>query len=62
MGLKATDIIRAQEGQKALSPGHEFLTLSPDAAEDRKTHLEMRFQNAASFQKKEVDEFFEVSL
>lgn len=62
MGNKATDLIRVQEGQKALSPGYEFLTLSPDKAEGRKTHLEMRFQNAASFQNPEVVDFFKVSL
>ena len=36
MGNKATDIARSQAGQKALSPGYEFLTLSPEPAV---THL-----------------------
>ena len=62
MGNKPTDIIRAQEAQKALNPGFDFLTLSPDAADGRKTHLELRFQNAASFQKPDVVEFLKVSF
>jgi hypothetical protein len=62
MGNKSTDIIRAEEAQKALYPGFDFLTLSPDAANGRTTHLELRFQNAGSFQKPDVVEFLKVSF
>lgn len=61
LSVKPSDIARAQEGQKALGQGFQFLTLSPEAAPDgQANHLELRFENAASFQRENVVAFLKV--